>query len=114
MRISDWSSDVCSSDLLIDKPMRDLTNLVGVSGDGPGRKGGLHEALQAAVSRWIRCGELNLHRKPVWQPVAKSRRDFRDRDEHPVCAGHGIVGDACSVIKTSADAPALVGYNKNG
>src|SRR3546814_5863627 len=63
--------------------MRDLTNLVGVSGDGPGRKGGRHEALQAAVSRWIRCGELNLHRKPVWQPVAKSRRDFRDRDEHP-------------------------------
>src|SRR3546814_20613124 len=89
--------------------MRDLTNLVGVSGDGPGRKVGLHEALQAAVSRWIRCGELNLHRKPVWQPVAKSRRDFRDRDEHPVLAGPGIVGDERYVIKTSDAVQSIFG-----
>src|SRR3546814_18701056 len=86
MRISDWSSDVCSSDLLYDRPCRwaggkgrrlfDLPRSAGVRRAGPERA---PPRLPAAWHRRIggrrvaraglghgRCDRARLHRDKTW------------------------------------------------
>src|SRR3546814_4711005 len=67
MRISDWSSDVCSSDLLLDAPGRLLRggvdrNVAAVTQhiDGPGRllRGGVDRNICAVPYRPFREGRL--------------------------------------------------------
>src|SRR3546814_4767714 len=89
MRISDWSSDVCSSDLLFAAVQRVLHRLCGRKAE-LARSGDLHRRARGRVAAFTRRLVLNLE-------LAKARqRHFRaalggvhDRLENRV---HGLLG----------------------
>src|SRR3546814_13942307 len=62
MRISDWSSDVCSSDLPASRPVlgADIVKLLGLPGHGLGRRSGVHGIGLARSAEKPESGERQL------------------------------------------------------
>src|SRR3546814_8029557 len=91
MRISDWSSDVCSSDL--------ATREIGAGGRAagtPGRLAAAHERQRPAGAQRA----VEARRRPAARPAGAARRAGRSRRVHapgvaanPAIAGH-LVGAA--------------------
>src|SRR3546814_16823091 len=71
MRISDWSSDVCSSDLII--PVLDSWGVVSIAG----RLWDLKAVFPRAVDAWSGVSHLALVTRDVVQVVGSSIRRLR-------------------------------------
>src|SRR3546814_13410700 len=87
MRISDWSSDVCSSDLLSRRPLRRLHLRAAADGIRSRRA----EAALLPLERRFRRGDL-LSPRPVLQP---RQHPSRHGDDAPLRSEERRVGKAC-------------------
>src|SRR3546814_4528254 len=79
MRISDWSSDVCSSDLVRDRPVRlgqehAAALLQPAGGAGPGLGEGRRRRVARPGNRHQRHAAADRHGVPILQPVSAHDR----------------------------------------
>src|SRR3546814_6620184 len=105
MRISDWSSDVCSSDLLALQFQWNLADLVEEQGAAIGQ-------LEAADAVAHRAGERALHmaEELALEQFARNRRAV-DADQRPAAAPAGFVDGARDQLLAGA---ALAGDQHGG
>src|SRR3546814_5994797 len=102
MRISDWSSDVCSSDLLPEPIVADLRNVV--AGD-PDPQGG-----QLAIQRGIEVGHIFFLGDKYSKALGAT---FLETDGKPAvlqmgCYGIGISRIAAAAIEQNHDEKGIV------
>src|SRR3546814_15933273 len=85
MRISDWSSDVCSSDLLAQEPgIPDEDMVIGRAVErqaNPARRGGLAEHAQAAVDEPDEIDRVLLERQLVRLRLREVQDGFADAEQ---------------------------------
>src|SRR3546814_11283813 len=100
MRISDWSSDVCSSDLLADSILVKPPDLFCHSGFPLTLcKGALHPGVARACG-WHPAMKLAC---PSWSVIAKTRGD-RKRDVTGQSVYVRVVFGGCRIINTRTQA----------
>src|SRR3546814_18684605 len=96
MRISDWSSDVCSSDLTVDEPRQDI------AADGVGAE---HEFPASALHQYRRCQEVLaelLDRRVRRHQVGEEGEQHQDADDDQ--AGDGTeLGSAAWTARVRPD-----------
>src|SRR3546814_2988708 len=114
MRISDWSSDVCSSDLGLPRRLRLLamTNLTGRTSLGPARVDrGFHRQPDAQRMRFqlLRI-ERDAHRQALddFHPVARRILRWDQRE-----GGAGAAGDADHLARSDEHTSELQSLMRN-
>src|SRR3546814_6968032 len=86
MRISDWSSDVCSSDLGQPRQTRVYPGTAADGGDAAGHRGVRGGASDPARCDRLRCGQTDRAGAPglIWQPIPSTKDGGEDNrsEEH--------------------------------
>src|SRR3546814_1881963 len=88
MRISDWSSDVCSSDLGQPRQTRVYPGTAADGGDAAGHRGVRGGASDPARCDRLRCGQTDRAGAPglIWQPkIGRAHGRTPVTNAHLVC-----------------------------
>src|SRR3546814_12906904 len=99
MRISDWSSDVCSSDLFCQRALREFGFIAGSIGDESVIDDPREAWVEVAADLWRSANtggeEGARHLRPLWKTPDELAGDLRDicdpaRELLPAADGSGI------------------------